>query len=274
MHRKRHDVTSPSGKNPWLITYADLFTLLLTFFVLIFSMAVIDVEREKEVLNSLIGAFKFLPEGRSLVGDREPENIPKPSIPMDKPLSITEGYLKQLAASGLFGSEVDILRKEDRVMVRVTDSLFDEGSSKLLPSGERFLSTLGSYLKNDPQQIEIRGHTDRFEVLASPDSEAFSWKLSTERALTVYRLFISLGIEPQRMSAHGMSFFHPIVDGSQYPSFRHKNRRVEILLGDNPSIPANLYSLRSERRAIFQYKHFFFPLFEKESENEKRKTER
>lgn len=272
--KKRADINNiyPARRHPWIITYADLFTLLLTFFVLIFSLAVIDVEREKVALNSLIGAFKFLPAGRSLVGDEKPESIPKPTAPMDQPSALTEGYLRRLAANGLFGPEADVVREEDRIMVRFTDKLlFEEGSSRLLPEGEKFLSGLAVHLKNDSQEIEIRGHTDRYEVFTGPDPSAVSWKISTERSLAVYRLFLKTGIEPRRMSAHGMGFFHPVVDGNQYPSFRYKNRRVEILLGRNPSIPVSMYSLKMEKKSLFQYKHFFFPLFEKDSGNEEGK---
>ncbi len=260
------NTTSGDKKAGWFITYTDLCTLLLTFFVLIFSMSVIDPDRRKEALNSLIGAFKFLPEGRSLSGKEKPDVIPKPSIPMTQPSSLTEGTLKQLSTGGLFGPEADILREEDRIMIRFTDRLiFEERSSVLLPEGEKYLTALGTYLKNDNQEIEIRGHTDPFEVIDLPDRESFSWRLSTERALSVYRLFIRLGIAPQRMSAHGMSFFHQIVAGNQFPSLRYRNRRVEILLGKNPSIPANIYSLKADKKTFFQYKKLFFPLFGGES---------
>lgn len=266
--RKKYYQESPvSKKSIWLITYADLCTLLLTFFVLIFSMAVIDVEREKKVLNSLTGAFKFIPSRRSVVGDEKPESALTPAIPMDRPLSISESHLKQLAKSGIFGSETEVVREEDRTMIRLVDKLlFEEGSSKLSPEGEKFLSNIGLRLKSDTQDIEIRGHVDRHEILKKSDWETFAWKLSTERALTVYRLFINLGIQPGRMSAHGMSFHHPLVDESQFPSFRYKNRRVEILLGKNPSVPTSIYSLKAEKKTLFQYRHFFFPLFEKETE--------
>jgi len=269
--KKVHETNYSTKKPAWLITYADLCTLLLTFFVLIFSMSSIDVEREKKALNSLLGAFRFLPAGRSLTEQEKPENIPVQSIPMTKPSSLNEKFLKQLASNGLLGPEVEIVREEDRVMIRLNAPfIFDEGSSKLSPAGEKLILTLGTYLKNDAQEIEIRGHTDRNEVIEAPNWQSLSWKISTERALAVYKLFLNLGIEPRRMSAHGMSFFYPIIDSSQFPSLRYKNRRVEILLGKNPSIPVSIYSMRSERKSLFQYKHFFFPLFGGEPHHEKK----
>ncbi|MEJ5300776.1 MAG: flagellar motor protein MotB [Thermodesulforhabdaceae bacterium] len=262
----QHNPDYGTKKPAWIITYADLCTLLLTFFVLIFSMSSIDEEREKKALNSLIGAFGFLPAGKSLSGEEKPENIPIQSIPMTKPSSMDEKLLKQLAATGMLGPEADILREEDRLMIRLNAPfLFDEGSSKLSPLAEKLLSNLGMHLKNDPQDVEIRAYTDKTEVMATPNSESLSWKISAERAFAVYRLFLNLGIAPQRMSAHGMSYFHPVVDIDQFPSLKYKNRRVEILLGKNPSIPASIYSMKAERKPFFQYKHFFFPLFGGES---------
>jgi chemotaxis protein MotB len=269
--RKNPGTNYGTKKPAWLITYADLCTLLLTFFVLIFSMSSIDVEREKKALNSLLGAFGFLPAGRSLTEKETPENIPVQSLPMTKPSSVNEKFLKQLVLTGILGPEADIVREEDRIMIRLNAPfIFDEGTSKLSPAGEKLILTLGTYLKNDAQEIEIRGYTDRNEMMDTPNWQSLSWKISTERALAVYKLFLNIGIDPKRMSVHGMSFFHPIIDSSQFPSLRYKNRRVEILLGKNPSIPVSIYSMKAERKPIFQYKHFFFPLFGGEPHHEKK----
>lgn len=276
--KKNINTLPPStGKARWFITYTDLCTLLLTFFVLIFSMSVIDVDRKKAALGSLIGAFKFLPAGRGLSENENIEDIAQSPPPLIKPSSINEQYLAQMASKGFLGPEADIKREEDRIIISLANRfMFEEMSSKLLPDGAKYLAALGSHLKDDAQDIEIRGHVDSLEIMeGTTDRQSLAWKLSTERALAVYRLFLKLGIPPQRMSAHGMSFFHPIVDVTKYPSLRYKNRRVEILLGKNPSIPTSIYSMKSGKTPFFQYKHFFFPLSDGASNNDRKdKTEK
>ncbi len=260
--REREQQTSGGGGAGWLTTYTDLCTLLLTFFVLLLTMSVIDPERKREALNSLVGAFGFLPSGRSPIGTLTGQDIREPSDPMMKSSPLSYDFLKELTVRNNLDPEVEILREEDRVMIRVSDRIvFEEGSTTLSSSGERFLALLAMYLTRNIQEIEIRGHTDRYEMLDAPDWFERSWVVSTERAMAVYQFFLRTGIEARRMSAHGMSYFRPVVDERDAPHLRYKNRRVEIVLGKNPTLPTDLLTVKPERHPFFSYKNFFFRLF-------------
>ncbi len=272
MARKDKDESSGgSDSGGWLTTYTDLCTLLLTFFVLLLSMSVIDPERKKEALNSLVGAFGFLLGGRSPIGEQVGMDIREATAPLLKNSPISYDLLREMTIRNNLDPEAEIIKEKDRVVIRINDRLlFKKGSARLSPKGEKFLATVAAYLKNTPEDIEIRGHTDPYEVSGNPEWPTLSWKLSAERAMAVYRFLLDVGIAPNRMSAHGMSYYWPVVDSLKYPHLRYKNQRVEIIVGKNPTLPTTLYRKKPSPHSYFNYKNFFFklfPQFESESKN-------
>lgn len=276
MARKEREESSGGGEGgSWLTTYTDLCTLLLTFFVLLLSMSVIDPERKKEALNSLVGAFGFLSGGRSPIGEEIGKDIREATPPIKENSPISYDMLKELTIRNNLDPEADIIKEENRIVVRINDRiLFEPGSLRLTPQGEKFLALLGVYLKKGFEEIEIRGHVDMYEMPGNPEWPQQAWKLSTLRALEVYRFFLDMGISPERMSAHGMSYFWPVVDSTQYPHLRYKNRRIEIIIGRNPTIPQSLFSKKPSPHSYVNYKNFFFRLFPKIGEESGGKKEK
>ncbi len=245
----------------WLTTYCDLCTLLLTFFVLLLSMSVLDNTRQKQALNSLVGAFGFLPGGRSAIGTPKGMDISEFESPMEKNM-LNFDMLREVTMKNELEKEVDIIKKDESLTLVLNQKiLFEPGSFDLRPGARQYLSQLVPYLARDSREIEIGGHTDRFEKIETPGWEKVSWTISAKRAMAVYRYLLSQGLDPSRMSAHGFSFYRPLVDGSQYPHLRDRNQRVELVLTYSRNLPATLLHEEPQSHPFFNYKNFFFRLF-------------
>ncbi len=245
----------------WLTTYCDLCTLLLTFFVLLLSMSVIDNTRQKQALNSLVGAFGFLPGGRTAIGTPKGTDISEFEAPMEKN-TLNFDMLREVTMRNELEKDVEIIKKDESLTIVLHQKiLFEPGSFELKPAARRYLSQLLPYLAQDSREIEIGGHTDRFEKIETPGWEKLSWTMSAKRAMAVYRYLLSQGLDPTRVSAHGFSFHKPLVDGIQYPHLRERNQRVEIVLTYSRNLPASLLQEEPRSNPFFNYKNFFFRLF-------------
>ncbi len=246
----------------WLTTYCDLCTLLLTFFVLLLSMSVLDEVRKKEVLNSLVGAFGFLPGGRTAIGAPKGMDISEFSSPMQKDEEFNFDLLREVTMKNQLEPEVEIIRKDDAVTIVLNQRLlFEPGSFTLTGSASNYLAQLSPYLRRQKREIEIRGHTDRYEEVGDPRWVDRSYEISAKRALAVYRKLQSLGVPVGKMSVHGFSFHRPLVDGVKFPHLRYRNQRVEIVMTYSRSLPATLLRADPKPAPYFNYKNFFFRLF-------------
>jgi len=246
----------------WLTTYTDLCTLLLTFFVLLLSMSIIDPEKKKEALSSLVGAFGFLTGGRAIIGNPVGTDIREVIAPIQPSSPISFEMLREMTLKNNLNLDVDIIKEKERIIIRINDRiLFKKNSYQLSPKGEKFLAALGMYLKKSPEGIEVRGHADPYEMPGNPKWPKLAWELSARRALAVYKFLLDIGIQPNRISAHGMSYYWPVVNSLEMPHLRYKNRRVEIIIGRNPTIPASIYTQEKSPHGYVNYKNFFFRLF-------------
>lgn len=247
--------------NRWVLTYADLCTLLLTFFVLLVSMSTIDTRRERKVLDSLVGSFGPMPGGRSITGrprgteamERKPRAISGRTLDLQ--------MLRELNVKNRLESET-VQAEKDKTILQISGKiLFQPGSTDLNPGIITYLTDIASYLKKNRQEIEIRGHTDLFEGIKDSDWTEESWNVSLKRAQAVYGFFEMHGIDVNRMSCHGYSYYRPVVDSREYPRLSEKNQRVEIVLGPNDSLPASPSRDNRNSSHIMNYKNFFFRLY-------------
>ncbi|SMC19388.1 chemotaxis protein MotB [Desulfacinum hydrothermale DSM 13146] len=246
----------------WLTTYCDLCTLLLTFFVLLLSMSVLDNTRKKEVLNSLVGAFGFLPGGRAAIGIPKGSDISEFSSPLMEDKDFNFELLHEVTMKNELDPKVDIIKRDKEITIVLNQRLlFEPGSFTLTQAASHYLAQIAPYLRGQNREVEIRGHTDRYEDIRDPRWIDRSYEISTRRAMAVYRKLISLGVPMGKMSVHGFSFSRPLVDGAQFPHLRYKNQRVEIAMTYSRSLPASLVRAKPKPTPYFNYKNFFFRLF-------------
>lgn len=218
---------------PWLITYSDLITLLLTFFVLLMSMADLDPVRFNEASNSLKGAFgiRQQPPGSDVIIPVFPNPSSK-SDPYSSSLINNLQHSLKLKFEKLDGelSAIETFAPDsDTLLVRINETLlFSPGSAKLRTTSHPFLETIAESIRHHPIDVRIEGHADK----AAVESGQFdnSWELSTARAVSVLRHLVQqklLGTE--RLSAVGYGTERPVTEDPS-DSNSHLNRRVDIIL--------------------------------------------
>ncbi len=206
----------------WLLTYADLITLLLILFIVLYSMSKIDAAKFKDLAQLLRAAFGgVLKQGPTFLqgnGDRIiPELMPRLSA------AIKEG-------SG--EGKTEVFRNERGVVVRLmTDNvLFDRGATSLKDEMKSILDAVAPVLKETGRPIMVEGHTDDLPVRGGSGRYPTNWELSTARATSVVRYLIEHGgVRAAALSAAGYAEFHPVVPNSGERA-RARNRRIDIIV--------------------------------------------
>ncbi len=219
------------GSFRWLLTYADMITLLMAFFILMYSMSVLNVSRFREVAVSIRGGFGGVAgtEGRSVLADsghtgRRPMTIGDTGIPW-RVVQEIEGFVRDDRLEKSVRMRVD---ERGLIISLVTDKLiFKRGEADLSPATVRIIGRICDTLKTVPNRIQVEGHTCDLPIASRYPS---NWELSTARASTVVRYMIEVkGIPADRLSASGYADSKPLVPNSS-ESNRAANRRVDIVL--------------------------------------------
>jgi len=226
----------PPPQAPWLNTYADMVTLLLCFFVLLFSMSVVNVKKFEAVMSSLQGALGILegapvptPNGSPTevfdAGDLVAQLLAKEMAEMAELQEVIE---KELKESGL-SDKVGVSLEERGVVLRFADTvLFDVGQDTLRPESAEALQKIGEIIKDLDNPIRVEGHTDNWPI--STPRFPSNWELSTARATRVVRFLIEeAGVEPRQLQAAGYGEYYPI-ESNETAEGRQKNRRVDIVI--------------------------------------------
>lgn len=234
MARKRGGGCSfaPTSNAPgWMLTYGDLVTQILIFFVLLFSFSNVDQGKFGSAMISLQGALGVLPGTTTIVdtGTGGGTGSTQPTM-----TQADMGQLEQaqkLIQEGLGATEgVETTIEGDRgLVVRMKDSiLFDSGQADLKPAAMAVLDKLAGTLRQLPNQVRIEGHTDNRPI--STAKYPSNWELSTARATNVIRYLIEhSGLSPKRLSAAGYGEYRPVSDNGT-DAGRADNRRVDIVL--------------------------------------------
>ena len=130
--------------------------------------------------------------------------------------------------------EIEIVEIDDKLKVIFVDKiLFNSGSVEITPGGKELLMVMaGSLRENKEQNVVVEGHTDDVPLGAALRKRFPSnWELSTARAAAVAHFFQQAGgIQPERLSARGYSYYRPVTS-NETEAGRHQNRRIEIILG-------------------------------------------
>lgn len=248
MARKRLGKKDEAGGAPsWLTTYSDLMSLLLTFFILLYSMSNIDAQKFKNIAYSLqaalsgVGNEYIFDEGGSndtqippITDDNEEgEDIIDDESMLNEPISpnIVAMFNKvsEYLVKNDLEADVTVKMQSEGVFVEIKDAiLFEPGSAELKDSGIELLDKLEGLLNDFDNKIVVEGHTDN--VPSNTYLYPTNWELSTARAVSVLRyLTEEKGIDPKRLSARGYGEYSPIAPNDT-PENRAKNRRVNLLI--------------------------------------------
>ncbi|HKG40194.1 MAG TPA: flagellar motor protein MotB [Conexibacter sp.] len=264
--RRRHtDGGHSESEERWLLTYADMITLLLALFVVLFAISSVNVSKVKMLQQSLRDAFsgKVMSGGEAIMAtgnsvsvrtlQTQPRIIPNsPSLGQptgaaaqaalaarreEDELQRLKRMLDAFAAAHGFKAQVETVVTRRGLVVRLlTDNvLFDSGLADLKPQGLPLLGEVGTLLGVDRvHPIVVEGHTD--DVPISTSKFASNWELSTARSAAVVRWLIGRSVPDRRFSAAGYADLHPLASNGT-DAGRARNRRVEVVLQRIHNLP-------------------------------------
>lgn len=229
--RRRNNHDEHENLERWLLTYADLITLLLAFFIMMYTFSKQDSERYEEVSSYLKSIFSggsgVLKKG-SVSGAQQLEML--------KGRALTEGLkekltneLNAITGDSELKNSIFIFTDERGVVIRIMDkAFFDEGKADIKADAKRALDKISYILRDIKNHIRIEGHTDNTPIRNVEFKS--NWELSVRRATEVVRYFIEKGaISPERISATGYAEYRPLVENSTAEN-KALNRRVEIII--------------------------------------------
>lgn len=232
--RPKKDDDEEEGGDEWLLTYGDLMTQLVCFFVLMMSFAVISENKFREVVVSLHDALSgtgVLPAFQNVIGDIPRSVITTSPIDSEALSDAKEAIDKELEETGMSPHVETEIREEGLVIILNQSSppiFFNSGDARIRDQVHPVLGKIGQIIKGLPNDVRIEGHTDNRPINTSQFPS--NWELSMARATNVLKyLHAATGIAPNRLSAGGYGPYRPVASNDT-SSGRAKNRRVEIVI--------------------------------------------
>ena len=232
-------------------TYGDMMTLLLVFFVLLFAMSNVDMEKYKAFASAFDGGAGVLQSNVSessgiLIGDGMTQLPGLDNSVMEgqaereeaKRLQQMEQEIKGHLEKHNIAQQVETSNNGDYITIKFDDILlFDIGSANLKPAAGDVLNKVGiileEYLKNPQLRLAFEGHTDNVPINTTQFPS--NWELSASRAIAVAKFYIEKrDFNPSQLSAEGLGEYVPIEPNNTAEG-RAINRRVEIKIINEPN---------------------------------------
>lgn len=223
----------------WLLTYADLITLLLIFFIIMYSMSTINKTKFDQIMQMLSQAFGGSHSVVAMYNNGVMEKNFYPSQVKTKQQKSL--YVKTVSAlqKEIQSKEVRVTADKRGIVISLnSDFYFASGSADLNDSAFGVLNKLGTMFQSLPNDIRVEGHTDSLPIVpGSSVSQRFptNWELSAQRAVNVVKVFEKDGLEKGKVSAAAFADSHPIKPNDT-PENRATNRRVEIVILNAPTM--------------------------------------
>lgn len=263
--KKKPEEPEPHANHErWMLSYADILTLLLALFIVMFAMSKVDQKKFEEFSRGTAASFgqaNLALQGQTgnldgtdgIMPDQKPgqsENVPADESAAEAPLAqaalqkqkaaaaaanaeqanlekLKADLSKQLNSAGL-GKAVQFQLDERGLVVNiVTDQvLFDTGKADLKPGGVKVLDVIAPMVGKLPNSITVEGHTDNVPISGAYSS---NWDLSSARATTVLERLLADGLPAKRVSAAGYADQRPLGTNAS-DAGRSRNRRVAIVV--------------------------------------------
>ena len=274
---KRHEEEEHENHERWLVSYADMVTLLMVLFIVLFAMSQVDKAKFAALASGLSATFGapitalpgVTPQGSVLDALPAPVDIARgiaPTTPVEREqvdLAAATAAAERAArvAAEARGAHSELAAARDKIDAAlkaagfpdaaryeiderglvvhiVADAvLFDAERADLRPEGRAILQAVAPTLKGLKNQLRIEGHANHLPVTAGGPWPS-NWELSAFRATTVLRFLGSAGLPEPKMSAAGYSSTQPLVPESD-PTALSANRRVDVVVLSTASAEAN-----------------------------------
>lgn len=226
MSRRKRNAESGGGGGPaWMTTFSDLMSLLLTFFILLFSMSSISADKFDNIASSFQSVLSGSGGDSILEGKESIIELSQEYMKNKEMYDKVSNYLDH----GELGSNVSVNMNAKGVFVEMKEAiLFEPGSASLKPEGIEVLQQLEGLINDFNNDLVIEGYTD--DVPMSSPRFPTNWELSTARAVSVVRYLSEVeDVDPERLSAVGYGEYRPMVPNDSVEN-RANNRRVNILI--------------------------------------------
>lgn len=251
MRKKQEEVVVAPGAPAYMNTYGDMMTLLLTFFVLLFAMSTVDVQKYKAFASAFDGGAGVLQSDIDvnsgiLIGDGMTQLPGLENTVLDgqeeqekaKRLREMEAEIKEHLGKYDILQEVETSNNGDYITIKFDDILlFDLGKARLKPEAMDVLDKVGILLEQylaDPEiKLAFEGHTDNMPINTAQFPS--NWELSAARAIAVAKFYIvEKDFNPSKISTEGLGEYAPIKPNDTVEG-RATNRRVEIKIIHEPN---------------------------------------
>ena len=223
----------------WLLTYSDLITLLMIFFVLMYTISTVNAQKMQAVASSLNQVLKGkAPEildfaGPSIIQGRSGAkrgDAAREQIELEAARQQLAEYLRTLEGMNPgISKNIVIMEQERGLVISLKDTLlFPKGSAVLTPQARLVISEVGKTLVRLPNYIRVEGHTDDLPIHTAQFPS--NWELSVIRATNVAHLLVNQNaIQPEKLSVTGYGEYRPLVPNTSEVN-RAINRRVDIVI--------------------------------------------
>lgn len=248
MKRKKQNTTNTER---WMLSYADFITLLMIFFIVMYSISSVNTGKYKQLADSFKTAA-----GQTIIGKDTTTPINQQTSIIDLnntgAAATVAAAETAAAAAALEHNTLITLKKkldayldknglkdtvtttiDDRgLVVSIEDTeFFDIGKAAIRPEASKRIIAIGKILKQVVNYMKVEGHTDNIPI--SNNEFASNWQLSTGRAANVTELLISaVGIPPDKIAAVGYGQYRPVASNSTEVG-RAKNRSIDIIVIDS-----------------------------------------
>lgn len=243
---RRHHQEEHQNHEAWAIPYGDLVTLLLAFFVVMYSISSVNTGKYRVLSDALTAAFRGEPQREvPISAELRQDGIPTPNLiavpNTASPQGTAAGQKTQLQPrapslvqiADTIAFEMQDLVFADQLMIRQhrgwveielrNDILFASGSAVLAPAANEIVRRLAAQLVDLPNPVLIEGHTDNVPI--NTNVYPSNWELSASRAASVARLMALAGIPENRLTVIGFGEHRPI-ETNDNAGGRAANRRV------------------------------------------------
>lgn len=229
------------GLPPWVIIFADMVTLLLVFFILLFAIGNIEDDKWRKIKESLRTALgshdidesgvreglDVLKQLQSKFDEESISAVDEVGALVAKEIDSIASEVDEFVFSNKLAGQVQVSKEERGAVITIADVvLFPLGKAEMSPEGKKTLKQIFDLLEQFNYHVKIEGHTDNTPI----HTEKFpsNWELSASRASNVARMLIEHGFPPEKVSVEGFAEFRPKVLNDSVTN-RARNRRIEVV---------------------------------------------
>jgi chemotaxis protein MotB len=229
--RRRSRRPDRGGHDRWLVSYADLVTLLLAFFTVMYAASNVDATKLAPLSSSLQDAFNTAAPALAGASGRPTIVPPIEVVPRLDAVDELRRLLDAELAEAIADRKVEVTEDRRGLVVSLPEeAAFPVASDDVSPAALELIGRVAAIARQLPNEIRIEGHTDDVPIRTARFRS--NWELSTARASAVVAYLIEgVGFEPARLSAAGYGEFHPRV-ANDSPANRALNRRIDIVVID------------------------------------------